>query len=174
MVTITKIWRLIHVQCNGKPSCLICQASIAHFKALNLQCHFSSLHANIYQEFPKGTELRKHKLIPLKSQAEKQTKLFQKCTKHSETITLHFINWLGTLQDVEILSPENDKLKRMVSDVRLSRHTAEHRISDINTAIESQLHSDLQACKYFCIALDWMESCEIQDTPLLAIFVDLC
>ena len=135
------------------------------------------------------TELRKHKLIPLKSQAEKQTKLFQKCTKHSETITLHFINWLGTLQelkshtmkgskkclsDVEILSPENDKLKRMVSDVRLSRHTAEHRISDINTAIESQLHSDLQACKYFCIALDWMESCEIQDTPLLAIFVDLC
>ncbi|XP_042083258.1 general transcription factor II-I repeat domain-containing protein 2A-like [Haplochromis burtoni] len=33
----------------------------------------------------------------------------------------------------------------MVSDVQLSRHTVEHRMSDINTAIESQLHSDLQA-----------------------------
>ena len=36
---------------------------------------------------------------------------------------------------VEILSPEDDKLKRMVSDVQLSRHTVERRISDINTAI---------------------------------------
>ncbi|CAI5686114.1 unnamed protein product [Oreochromis niloticus] len=56
----------------------------------------------------------------------------------------------------------------MVSDVQLSRHTVEHRISDINTAIESQLHSDLQACEYFRVALD--ESCDIQDKPQLAIF----
>ena len=47
---------------------------------------------------------------------------------------------------VEILSPENNKLKRMVADVQLSRHTVEHRITDINTVIESQLHPDLQAC----------------------------
>ncbi|KAI0209899.1 General transcription factor II-I repeat domain-containing protein 2A [Lamellibrachia satsuma] len=56
----------------------------------------------------------------------------------------------------------------MVSDVQLSRHTVEHRISDINTAIESQLHSELQACEYFSVALD--ESCDIQDKPQLAIF----
>lgn len=68
---------------------------------------------------------------------------------------------------VEILSPENDKLKQMVSDVQLSRHTVEHRISDINTAVESQLHSDLQACEYFSVASD--ESCDIQDKPQLAI-----
>ena len=35
-------------------------------------------------------------------------------------------------------------------------------------AIESQLHSDFQACEYFSIALD--ESCDIQDKPQLAIF----
>ena len=39
---------------------------------------------------------------------------------------------------VEILSSENNKLKRMISDVQLSRHTVERRISDINMAIESQ------------------------------------
>ena len=174
------------VERNGKPFCLICQASLAHFKASNLQRHFSSLHANIDQEFPKGTELRKHKLVTLKSQAEKQIQFFQKFTKHSETVTLasYQLAWniarakkpynegefvKKCLSDVvEILSPENDKLKRMVSDVQLSRHTVEHRISDINTAIESQLHSELQACEYFSVALD--ESCDIQDKPQLAIF----
>ena len=59
------------VEHNGKPFFLICQASLAHFKASNLQRHFSSLHANIDQEFPKRTELCKHKLITLKRQAEK-------------------------------------------------------------------------------------------------------
>ena len=69
---------------------------------------------------------------------------------------------------VEILSSENNKLKRMLSDVQLSRHTVERRISDINLVIESQLHSDFQACEYFSVALD--ESCDIQDKPQLAIF----
>ncbi|XP_077340594.1 general transcription factor II-I repeat domain-containing protein 2A-like [Lithobates pipiens] len=57
----------------------------------------------------------------------------------------------------------------MVSDLQLSRHTVEHRISDINTSIQSKLHSDLQACEYFSVALD--ESCDIQDKAQLAIFV---
>ena len=174
------------VERNGKPFCLICQASLAHFKASNLRRHFSSLHANIDKQFPEGTELRKHKLITLKSRAEKQTQFFQKFMKHSETVTLasYQIAWniarakrpysegefvKKCLCDTfEILSPENKKLKRMVADVQLSRHTVEHRISDINTVIESQLHSDLQACEYFSVALD--ESCDIQDKPQLAIF----
>ena len=162
------------------------QVSLAQFKASNLQRHFSSLHANVDQEFRKGTELRKHKLIALKRQAEKQTQMFQKSTMHSETQTLasYQLAWniarakkpynegefvKKCLSDVvKILSPENDKLKLMVSDVQLSRHTVERRISDINTAIESQLHSDLQECEYFSVALD--ESCDIQDKPQLAIF----
>ena len=56
----------------------------------------------------------------------------------------------------------------MVADVQPSRHTVEHRISDINTVIESQLHSDLQVCEYFSVALD--QSCDIQDKPQLTIF----
>ena len=148
------------VERNGKPFCLICQASLGHFKVLNLQRHFSSLHDNINREFPKGTELRKIKLITLKSEAEKQKQFFQKFIKYLETVTLaskqmalnisrakkpyndgEFVK--KCLCDVvEILSPENNKLKRMMSDVQLSRRTVEHRISDINKAIESQLHSD--------------------------------
>ena len=56
----------------------------------------------------------------------------------------------------------------MILNVPLSRHTVERRISDINIVIESQLHSDFQACEYFSVALD--ESCDIQNKPQLAIF----
>ena len=51
------------VERNGKPFCLICQVSLGHFKVSNLQRHFSSLHGNINRKFPKGTELRKNRLI---------------------------------------------------------------------------------------------------------------
>lgn len=83
--TILTEWEsfFFFVERNGKPFCLICQASLAHFKASNLQWHFSSFYANIDQEFPKGTELRKHKLVALKGQTEKQTQLFQKFMMHS-------------------------------------------------------------------------------------------
>ena len=118
------------------------------------------------QEFLKGTEFRQHKLFTLKSQAEKQIQFFQKFTKQSEIATLasYQLAWniakakkpydegefvKKCLNDaVDVLSPENSKL--------------------ISTVIESQLHSDLQACEYGCVALD--ESCEIQDKPQLAIF----
>ena len=66
----------------------LCQALLRHFKVSNLQRNFSSLHGNINLEFPKGTELRKNKLITLKSEAEKQKQFFQKFMKHSETVTL--------------------------------------------------------------------------------------
>ncbi|XP_067420895.1 general transcription factor II-I repeat domain-containing protein 2-like [Emydura macquarii macquarii] len=174
------------VERNGKPLCLICQTSLAHFKSSNLQRHFNTHHANIDREFPKGAELRSHKLKTLKSQIEKQTQVFRKFAKHSQTVTYasYQVAWniarakkpynggefvKKCLADVSILSPENDSLKRMVSDLQLSRHTIEHKISEINDSIESQLYSDFQKCKYLTIALD--ESCDVQDKPQLAVFV---
>ena len=182
-------WEILYffVERNGKPFCLICQASLAQFKASNLHRHFSSHHANIDREFPKETELRKQKLITLKSQAEKQIHFFQNFMKQSETVTLasYQMAWniarakktysegefvkKCLLDVIDILSPENKKLKTMILDVQMSRHTIERRISDINTNIQTQLHFDLQACEYFSVALD--ESCDIQDKPQLAIFV---
>ena len=70
---------------------------------------------------------------------------------------------------VEILSSENNKLKRMLSDVQLSLHTVESKISDISMVIESQLHSDFQACENFSVALD--KSCDIRGKRQLEIFV---
>ena len=145
-----------------------------------------SLHAKISREFPKGTKLRKNKLITLKSQAEKQIQVFQKSTKHSETVTLASYQVAWNIARAkkpynggeffkkclcgisEILSSKKDKLKRLLSDVQLSRHSVERRIYDINMVIESQLQSDFQACEYFSAALD--ESYDIQDKPQLETF----
>lgn len=60
------------------------------------------------------------------------------------------------------------KLKDSIDDLQLSRHTVETRISDINNALESDLHADLNAYVYFSVALG--ESCDIQDKSQLAIF----
>uniref|UniRef100_A0A8C9ZGS6 HAT C-terminal dimerisation domain-containing protein n=1 Tax=Sander lucioperca TaxID=283035 RepID=A0A8C9ZGS6_SANLU len=163
----------------GTPTCLMCTEKVAVYKEYDIRRHYSTRHAE--------DELRKHKVNTLKRQSEKQTQLFRKFGKHSETVTLasYQVAWniarakkpysegdfvKTCLKDViAILAPENDNLKRSVSDLQLSRHTIEQRISDINNSIETQLHTDLEKCLYFSIALD--ESCDIQDKPQLAIFV---
>src|SRR4029434_3696051 len=81
-------WEELFAERNGKHLCLICQTSLSHFKASNLERRLSTHHANKAQEFPKGTELCKHKVNTLKRQSEKQTQLFRKFTKYSETVTL--------------------------------------------------------------------------------------
>ena len=76
------------IERNGKSLCLLCNTTISHFKASNLQRHFSTIHANIDKDLPKGTDLRKHKLSTLKSQVKRQSQMFQQLTKHGETVTL--------------------------------------------------------------------------------------
>ncbi|XP_032406666.1 general transcription factor II-I repeat domain-containing protein 2-like [Xiphophorus hellerii] len=175
------------IERNGKSLCLLCDTTISHYKASNLQRHFSTLHANIDKDFPKGTELRKQKLSTLKSQVKRQSQMFQQLTKRGEAVTLasYKVAWNIArakkpynegeflkqcfVDLIDILAPDNKQLKDSITDLQMSRHTVETRISDINNALESDLHADLNACAYFSVALD--ESCDIQDKPQLAIFV---
>lgn len=145
------------VERNGKTLCLICQTSLSHFEASNLERHFSTHHTNLAKEFPKGTELRKRKVNAMKRQSEKQKQLFRKFTKHSETVTLasYQLAWniarakkpyskgefiKSCISNViDIVNPDN-ALKRFVLDLKMSRHTAEERILDINNVIETVMY----------------------------------
>lgn len=64
------------VERNRKPFCLICQT------LCRLWDHFTPFYRS------KDSERCKHKVNTLKCQSEKQTLLFRKFTKHSETVTL--------------------------------------------------------------------------------------
>ena len=64
-------WKSLYffVKRNSKSFCLICQASLAHFKASNLQRHFKSLHANINREFAKAALINSRLNVVVRSPA---------------------------------------------------------------------------------------------------------
>lgn len=39
-------------ECNGKALCLICKATIEHFKVSNLKRHYESLHPTFDSQYP--------------------------------------------------------------------------------------------------------------------------
>lgn len=149
------------VERNGKLLSLVCQTSLSHFKVSNLEQHFSPHNANRAKEFPKGTELRKQKVNAMKRQSEKQTQLFWKFTKHSETVTMasYQLAWniacakkpysegefmKSCICNVtDILNPDNNALKTSFLDLQMSRHTFKQRISDIENIIETAAISAL-------------------------------
>ena len=105
------------IERNGKPFCLVCQGSLAHFKASHIQCHFSSLHASMDQDFPKGTDLGQHKVFTLKSQAEKkQIQLFQKFTKQSEIAMLASYQLAWNIAKAKKPYDEGEFVKKCLSD----------------------------------------------------------
>ena len=100
------------IERNGKPFCLICKGLLAHFEASTIQRHFSSLHALMDQEFPKGTELRQHKLFTLKKVRQKSRYSFSKNLPSSQrSQSLHHINWLGTFQRLKSHTIKGSSLK---------------------------------------------------------------
>ncbi|XP_065665556.1 protein FAM200A-like [Hydra vulgaris] len=67
-----------------------------------------------------------------------------------------------------VLDPNNSKIQRLISNISVSRHTTERRISEISVKVEQHLLNDLKNWEAFSLALD--ESTDIQDKPLMAVF----
>uniref|UniRef100_H3AFK5 Uncharacterized protein n=1 Tax=Latimeria chalumnae TaxID=7897 RepID=H3AFK5_LATCH len=148
--------------------------------------HFNTNHGRINNDFPIGSEVCAFKVKILKSQFVKQTQAFSKFAKESENVTLalYQVAWnidrakksysegdfmKTCLTDVAaILCPENSSLQKQISEIQLSRHTIERRISDLSSDVELQLHSAIQTCACLNIAIN--ESCAIQDKPQLPVF----
>ena len=74
------------------------------------------------------------------------------------------------LEDVlKVLDPNNAALNKVVSQIPISRHTTERRITAINTSLEYNLKNDLKNCIAFSLALD--ESTDITDLSQLEVFI---
>ncbi|XP_065642542.1 general transcription factor II-I repeat domain-containing protein 2-like [Hydra vulgaris] len=66
-------------------------------------------------------------------------------------------------------NPNNSKIQRLISNIYVSQHTTERRISEISVEVEQHLLNDLKNCEAFSLALD--ESTDIEDKPQMAVFV---
>lgn len=177
----------VFVEKNGKPVCLLCQVTLAHFKASNLRRHYETKHASFNQQFPPDSELRRTKILSLKAKLNNQTKVMSMFMKEADVTTEagfiiafniarakrpytegEFIK-KNIFEVISALDPENKKLLKLIEQVPASRHTMERRISLISEDVITNLQKDLINCSALSLALD--ESTDIEHKPQLAVFV---
>lgn len=177
----------VFVERNGKPTCLLCQATLSQFKASNLKRHHDTHHSTFNKDFPVGSVLRKTKLSSMKEKLHGQSKVMSMFTKEADLTTEagfavafniakskkpytegDFVK-KNITQVISILDPENKRLQKMVAQMPVSRHTIERRISVISADVVNNLQKDLINCSALSLALD--ESTDVQDKPQLAIIV---
>ncbi|XP_065672011.1 SCAN domain-containing protein 3-like [Hydra vulgaris] len=70
---------------------------------------------------------------------------------------------------ISVLDSNNSKIQRLISNISVSRHTTERRISEISVEVKQHLLNGLKNCETFSLALD--ESTGIQDKPQKSVFV---
>ena len=70
---------------------------------------------------------------------------------------------------LKVSDPNNAALHKVVSQVPISRHTTERRITANNTSLEYNFKNDLKNCIAFSLSLD--ESTHITDLSQLAVFI---
>lgn len=172
---------------NGKALCVICNSTVKNYKASNLRRHYETNHPQFSNQYPPNSKLRSDKLASLKSNLNKQQSTLMTFSNQANNMAeaSFVIAWniarakrpygegefiKKNLEDVlKVLDPNNAALHKVVSQIPISRHTTERRITAINTSLEYNLKNDLKNCIAFSLALD--ESTDITDLPQLAVFI---
>lgn len=172
---------------NGTALCVICKSTVKNYKVGNLRRHYETSHPQFSNQYPQNSKLRSDKLASLKSNLNKQQSILKTFSNQANNVdeASFVIAWniarakrpygegefiKKNLEDVlKILDPNNAALHKVVSQIPISRHTTERRITAINTSLEYNLKNDLKNCVAFSLALD--ESTDITDLPQLAVFI---
>lgn len=172
---------------DGKCVCLICNAIIANYKMSNLRRHHDTNHSQFCKQYPPDTKLRTEKLKSLISGLEKQQTILTSFNNQANIVVeaSFAISWniarakypykagdfvKKNMEDViRILEPNNASLLKSVTQIPISRHTTERRITEICRSVQTNLKGDITNCISFSLALD--ESTDISDIPQLAVFI---
>lgn len=172
---------------NGKALCVICNSTVKNYKVSNLRRHYETNHPQFSNQYPPNSKLRSDKLTSLKSNLNEQQSILMTFSNQANNVAeaSFVIAWniarakrpygegefiKNNLEDVlKVLDPNNAALLKVVSQIPISRHTTERRITAINTSLEYNLKNDLKDCIAFSLALD--ESTDITDLPQLAVFI---
>ena len=165
----------------GKPTCLICNVSVAVNKEFNIKRHYDTKHSN-FSKFV--GQARKDKLDRLKDSLKQQSSVFQKQTTDSKnnTLTSYRVAQIIAKEKraftdgefakkcmmaiVESISPEN---KELFLNVSLSARTVIRRIEEMSENLKSSQEDYFEKLQFFSIAID--ESTDTTYTAQLEVFV---
>jgi len=172
---------------NAKPTCLICNETVAVNKAANLKRHYHSKHAAKYdRDYPKGS-LRNEKIVSLQNSYEKSNLIMKRALTEQEKCaeTSLRISWIMAKNMIPYSHSEVIKLclleaantlfenKKEVSEtfnkIPLSRQTVTAKIETCSTSVKENILHDLLKAKFFSLAID--ESIDISDISQMAVYV---
>jgi hypothetical protein len=178
------------IEYKGKSVCLLCNGSVSIAKKCNVERHFFTNHNNFNSEYPVNSELRRHKVMDLKSKLTLRQSVFTKPVKQSSNVTIASYKICHVLakrkkpfSDGEIVKEamisaaetlfdchkDKSELLSSIKSIQLSHQTVARRVEQISNNLQSQLHRDFQSCEYFSLQLD--ESTDILDTAQLCVFI---
>lgn len=175
---------------DGTSLCLICRETVNGYKRYNLNRHYSSVHSQFEEKFPKKSKIREEKLQSLKkSLACERSVLFnamnknELTTKASYQVTEILAQKMKPFSDAEIVKEcvvticktlfshlsNGKQILDEVSKLQLSDSTCMRRSQDLAANIALNITDELQQCKYFSLALD--SSTDITSVSQLLLFV---
>ncbi|KAL4082394.1 hypothetical protein QTP88_029992 [Uroleucon formosanum] len=174
----------------GTALCLICRETVHGNKRYNLNRHYTSIHSQFEEKFPKKFKIREEKLQSLKkSFACERSTLFnamnknELTTKASYQVTEILAQKMKPFSDAEIVKecvvtvcktlfshlPNSKQILDEVSKLQLSDSTCMRRSQDLAANIALKITDELQQSKYFSLALD--SSTDITSISQLLLFV---
>jgi hypothetical protein len=160
------------VESNKRALCLICKSLINVFKICNLKRHYENHHKEHSTEYPLNTQSRRDQLILLKSMLFEQQSVMKNFLGQSDILAeaSFIVSWniarakrpyvegdflkKNLCNVIKVLDPDNSTLIHRISNLPLSRHTVERRITSINECIETNLHNEINNSIAFSLALD--------------------
>lgn len=178
------------IMIDQKCCCLICNSSVAIPKKGNIERHFRSFHENYNEDFPKGSELRKMKIISLKKELSFKQNMFSKLKNQPTMVTTASLKVCHLLakakkpfSDGELIKESfiaaaeslfsdfknKNEILSNIKSLQLSRTTVMRRIEDLSSHVNNQLMSDIHNCVAFSLQFD--ESNDFTDIAQLMIFI---
>ncbi|XP_076388965.1 general transcription factor II-I repeat domain-containing protein 2A-like [Megachile rotundata] len=173
---------------NAKPTCLICNETVAACKAANISRYYETKHLKKYdKDFPKGSSLRIEKINILRSSFEhsqiimkRSTSDQEKCTEASLRVAWILAKHMVAFSYSEVVKEcliqvsnavfnNKKEITEMFNKIPLSRDSAIRKTEICAKSVHESILADLTKTQFFSLAID--ESTDISDVAQMAVFV---
>ncbi|XP_026829776.1 general transcription factor II-I repeat domain-containing protein 2-like [Ooceraea biroi] len=173
---------------NAKPTCLICNETVAVCKVANMNRHYEAKHSGRYdKDFLKGSSLRIEKINALRTFFER-SQMIMKCSMSEQEKCIEVslrVAWILAkhivpfsyseivkeclIQISNTIFDNKKEIAEMFSKIPLSRDSAIRRTEICARSVHESILADFTKTQFFSLAID--ESTDISDIAQMAVFV---